>query len=163
MQRFRSRGDSGKTLGHIADDPKRGFALLEPSTYMNASGVAVAAARDLYQIEPRNIMVICDDFNLPLGRVRVRPKGSAGGHNGLKSIIASLATDEFPRVRLGLGGTSGDWESFVLSGFTSGERAAMAESFERVAQAVSRWCVDGDFDRLMNELNVPPPDPAPES
>ncbi|MFN0207545.1 MAG: aminoacyl-tRNA hydrolase [Planctomycetota bacterium] len=158
FERFRQRGDSGKPLGKIAEDTIRGFALVEPSTFMNLSGVAVAAARDRYDSLPGEIVVVCDDFNLPLGRIRVRPKGSAGGHNGLKSIIASLATDEFPRVRIGLGGSPGNWEDFVLSTFTAEERETVLNAVTRVSDALAAWCVKGDFDQLMNILNAAPPD-----
>lgn len=153
--RFRGRGDSGKNLGHLAEDETRGFALLEPNTYMNLSGVAVASAKARFGLAPPSILVICDDFNLPLGRVRARPKGSAGGHNGLRSIIGSLGNDEFPRVRIGIGESRGGWEDYVLSRFTREERDALDPILRSASDAIVRWCLDGDLDRLMNALNAP--------
>lgn len=153
--RFRARGDSGKSLGHVCEDEARRFVIMEPATFMNLSGVAVAAARERYGVQSPSILVICDDFNLPLGRIRVRPKGSAGGHNGLRSILGSLATDEFPRVRIGIGESPGPWQDFVLSRFTRDERPVVDAAVSAVADAVAKWCTDGDFDRLMNTLNAP--------
>ncbi|MBI3819148.1 MAG: aminoacyl-tRNA hydrolase [Planctomycetes bacterium] len=156
LERFRARGDSGKSLGHGCEDSTRGFALLEPSTYMNVSGVAVAAARDRYELNSPSILIICDDFHLPLGRIRVRPKGSAGGHNGLRSIIAMLGTDEFPRVRVGIGESPGPWQEFVLSRFARDERPVIERTISDSTDAIAAWCLSGDFDRLMNKLNAPP-------
>jgi PTH1 family peptidyl-tRNA hydrolase len=151
--RFRGRGDSGKTLGHVAEDEERGFALLEPSTFMNLSGTAVAAAKARYGLENGSILVICDDFHLALGRLRVRPKGSAGGHNGLKSIIGSLASEDFPRLRIGIGETQGAWERFVLSRFESEEKLTIHRALGAATQAAADWCLDGNLDKLMNSLN----------
>jgi PTH1 family peptidyl-tRNA hydrolase len=156
FSRFRGRGDSGKNLGQVAEDEERGFAILEPTTFMNVSGVAVASACNRYGIEPSSILVICDDFHLSLGRLRVRPKGSAGGHNGLRSILGSLGTEEFPRIRIGIGETEGPWEHYVLSKFRKEERLPIEEAIETTVGALSRWCLDGDFARLMNSLNSPP-------
>lgn len=159
LGRFRGRFGAGKTLGEIGEDSGRGFALLEPTTYMNLSGSAVSAARDRFGIEPANILVICDDFHLDLARIRVRPNGSAGGHNGLKSIIGSLATDQFPRVRIGIGEVRGVTENFVLSKFNTAERKVISDTVETVAGHVARWCESGDLNRLMNALNAPAGEP----
>jgi PTH1 family peptidyl-tRNA hydrolase len=153
LTRFRGRGDAGKPLGHVAEDESRGFALLEPSTFMNRSGAAAAAAKERFGLQDNAILVVCDDFHLALGRIRARPKGSAGGHNGLRSLIASLTTDEFPRVRIGIGEASGPWEAHVLSRFEPQERLTIHKAVEAVSEAVSRWCLDGDLERLMNALN----------
>lgn len=155
FERFRARGDSGKTLGRCAEDSERSFALLEPATFMNLSGVAVQAARERLGVPSSSILVICDDFHLALGRLRVRPKGSAGGHNGLRSIIGSLASEEFPRVRIGIGDAPGQWQDFVLSRFTREEKEIVEPAVGNTAAAVAKWCLDGDFDRLMNTLNAP--------
>ncbi len=155
LSRFRGRSGAGKTLGQIAEDRTRGFALLEPTTYMNLSGLAVAAAADRFGVAPSAIVVVCDDFHLPLGRIRVRPSGGAGGHNGLKSILGSLATESFPRIRLGIGEARGNVERFVLSRFLPAERREIGGSIETIARELARWCIDGDLDRLMNVLNVP--------
>lgn len=153
LSRFRGRGDAGKTLGHVAEDGGRGFAILEPSTFMNLSGVAVAAAKARFGVENSAILVVCDDFHLPLGKIRVRPKGSAGGHNGLKSIIAALGTEEFPRVRIGIGEASGAWEGHVLSRFEPQEREAIHAAVESASEAVVRWCLSGNLQSLMNALH----------
>lgn len=157
FDRFRARGDAGKALGHSANDPLGVFHLLKPATFMNLSGSAVVAAAVKFKVPPAAVLIVCDDFNLPLGRIRVRPKGSAGGHNGLKSIIALLATDEFPRVRVGIGESPGSWPDFVLSRFTREERLAIDPVVKRTSDAIARWCQVGDFARLMNDLNAPAP------
>ncbi|HKE02245.1 MAG TPA: aminoacyl-tRNA hydrolase [Planctomycetota bacterium] len=159
LSRFRGRSGQGKNLGVAVEDPERGFALLEPHTFMNVSGAAVAAAADRFGAEPKSILVVCDDFHLPLGRIRVRPLGSSGGHNGLKSIIAQLATEEFPRARIGIGEARGSAETFVLTRFRRDERPAIEHAIDAVASSVSRWCLDGDLGRLMNELNAPASEP----
>ena len=159
MGRFRGRSGVGKTLARAAEDPDRDFVLLEPLTYMNLSGTAVAAARDRYSAEPSQILVVCDDLHLPVGRIRVRPGGGSGGHNGLKSIRGALATEDYPRVRIGIGEASGPSEQYVLSRFSSGERPAIEAALESAARAVARWCLDGDLSLLMNTLNAPASEP----
>jgi PTH1 family peptidyl-tRNA hydrolase len=129
--------------------------LLKPITYMNLSGEAVAQAARRYRADAADILVICDDVNLPLGRLRVRVKGSAGGHNGLKSIIHSLRSDEFPRIRVGIGSTSGDMVDHVLSRFHPQERRAVHDCTERAADAVECALAEG-IDAAMNKFNAAP-------
>jgi PTH1 family peptidyl-tRNA hydrolase len=114
----------------IAEGAERGegFLLLKPMTYMNNSGVAVRDALDRSGLAPEDLVVISDDFHLPLGRLRLRLEGSAGGHNGLGSIIEELGSGGFPRLRCGIGGTSmpenkRDRKEYVLARFEAGERS----------------------------------------
>lgn len=114
--------------------------LVKPQTFMNLSGVAVAALRDKYEVaDIASILIISDDFALPFGKLRIRPAGSAGGHNGLKSIIAKLGTDKFPRLRLGIAPDHPLTNSadFVLSEFPRQQRAEVAEMITRAADAVA--------------------------
>ncbi|MBO7342014.1 MAG: aminoacyl-tRNA hydrolase [Clostridia bacterium] len=129
--------------------------LLKPQTFMNLSGEAVREAAAFYHIEPANIIVIYDDINLAVGRLRVRGKGSDGGHNGIKSIIAQLGSNEFPRVRVGVGerpNPAYDLADWVLSAFTPGEREALAASFPAV-QAGAELLVKGDLAAAQQRCN----------
>ena len=111
--------------------------IAKPQTYMNASGEAALSLATRYRVRPEAIVVVCDDMNLAFGQVRVRASGSAGGHNGLKSILATLGTDTFARVRVGIGcPTDGEWIDFVLGEFTEEERAQLRAVVERAADAV---------------------------
>ena len=112
--------------------------LMKPQTYMNNSGEAVRAAMDFYHLTPQDLLVIYDDMDMPVGRLRLRQKGSAGGHNGLKNIIAHLGTDQFPRIRVGVGAPQHpehemvDW---VIGGFTTAERKVVDEAVGRAVDA----------------------------
>ncbi len=109
--------------------------LMKPQTFMNLSGEAVREAAAFYHIDPANIVVIYDDVCLPVGRLRVRGKGSDGGHNGIKSIICQLQSNEFPRIRVGVGerpNPNYDLADWVLSAFSSEEREALAACFDTV-------------------------------
>ena len=110
--------------------------LCKPLTYMNLSGQSVRAVADFYKIEPAEMLVVLDDFALPLGKLRFRPSGSAGGHNGLKSLIEHLGTQAVPRLRLGIGGANGDVVDHVLGRFALEEREPLAQSLERAEEAV---------------------------
>ena len=130
--------------------------LMKPQTYMNSSGEAVAEAARFYKIPPEHILVVSDEMNLPVGRLRVRPKGSAGGHNGLKSIIACLGSDQFPRIRLGVGAPPHpdyDVADWVLSVFRDQDAADMAAAADRAAEAVACYITEGP-DRTMNRFNT---------
>ena len=127
--------------------------LVKPLTFMNASGECVARiARNT--VPSLADLLVVDDVHLPVGRLRLRPNGSAGGHNGLKSIIERLGTTEFPRLRLGIGRdpAQGSLTRYVLAKFTPEEDPVVAEMVEQAADAVECWLVDG-IDRAMNELN----------
>lgn len=128
--------------------------LAKPQTYMNNSGEAVRALLDYYRLSPTDLLVVCDDVNLPLGRLRLRARGSAGGHNGLKSIIAHLGTEEFPRLRLGVGTPEpGEMVDHVLGRFAKAERDLLREQVGRAADAVECFLQAG-IDEAMNRFNV---------
>lgn len=116
----------------------QGRYLAKPQTFMNLSGEAVGTIAHFYRIEPAEILVIYDDIALPLGRLRIRPKGSAGGHNGMKSIIQHLGTEHFPRLRVGIGSTDnhGGMIDHVLGKFSKSERSELEKAVERAVLAV---------------------------
>lgn len=128
--------------------------LLKPMTYMNLSGESVSAVATYYKIEPEDIIVIYDDINLDVGRLRVRGKGSAGGHNGIKNIIAHLHTEEFPRVRVGVGmkPPKMDLVDYVLSHFSKEDQEKMDEGYDRAVGAVA-MLVNEELEQAMNEYN----------
>ena len=112
--------------------------LLKPQTYMNLSGRSVLQLSAYYNIPPQRIIVLFDDISLEPGRLRVRPDGSAGGHNGIKSVIAELGSQEFPRVKIGVGAKphpDADLADWVLSGFSASEEKALLPALERAADA----------------------------
>ncbi len=112
--------------------------LLKPHTYMNLSGRSVLQLSSYFSIPPQRIIVLFDDISLPPGRLRIRSDGSAGGHNGIKSIIAELGSQDFPRVKIGVGGKASpeqDLADHVLSGFTAAENKDLESALERAAQA----------------------------
>ncbi len=128
--------------------------LLKPQTFMNNSGESLRDAADFYKVEPEQILVIYDDISLEPGQLRIRMKGSAGGHNGIKSIIAHLKTQDFPRIKIGVGAKPErmDLADYVLSRFSSAEREKMEESFREGAEAVITFLKDGK-DAAMNQYN----------
>jgi PTH1 family peptidyl-tRNA hydrolase len=119
--------------------------LLKPLTYMNRSGNAVREYALSKNIAPEEILVICDDFNLPLGRLRLRQSGSDGGHNGLISVIEKLESRNFPRLRLGIGPIPENMlsEDYVLDRFSEDEEPVVQEMLKRARQAVIAWIVEG--------------------
>ena len=130
--------------------------LLKPQTYMNLSGEAVREAAQFYKIPADHVLVISDDVALPVGKIRVRPGGSAGGHNGLKNIIAHLGTDQFPRVKIGVAspGQEGDMIDWVIGEPSQADKKVLVESFKRAVGAVE--CIienDGDCQKAMNRFN----------
>ena len=129
--------------------------VMKPVTYMNLSGEAVRPAADFYKIPPERILVISDDTALDPGKLRIRTKGSAGGHNGLKSIIQHLGTDQFPRVRVGVGQKPHpdyDLADWVLGKFQGEAKKVMDEAVKRAADAVECILKEG-ADRAMNRFN----------
>ena len=129
--------------------------LMKPQTYMNLSGDAAIQAVNFYKIPPEHVLVISDEISLPIGRLRVRTKGSAGGHNGLKSLIARLGTEDFPRIRLGVGAPPHpdyDMADWVLSSFRNQDAEDMAKAVSRAAEAVVCYITDGP-DKAMNKFN----------
>lgn len=128
--------------------------LAKPQTYMNLSGVSVREIADFYKIEPENIIILCDDINLSEGQLRIRLKGSAGGHNGLKNIISHLGTQEFPRIRIGVGEKPRgmDLADYVLGRFPKEQQAVMEEAYRDAAEAACMMIEDG-ADAAMNHYN----------
>jgi len=129
--------------------------LLKPQTYMNRSGRACRAALAFHKLEPEAMLVVCDDFNLELGRLRARRDGSAGGHNGLESVISELGTREFPRLRLGIGAARGSTTNYVLGRFGTEEEEVISETIVRAADAVRSWITEG-IEACMNRFNAAP-------
>jgi peptidyl-tRNA hydrolase, PTH1 family len=129
--------------------------LLTPTTYMNDSGASVLAARDFYKVPQEDLLVVCDDMNLPLARLRVRAAGSAGGQKGLEDIILRLGTNEFARLRIGIGAPPEGWHwpDFVLSKFTKEEIPAMEQAVARAVEAIAVWAGKG-VQTCMNQFNA---------
>ena len=129
--------------------------LAMPQTYMNLSGESVRELVDYYKIDPEEeLIVIYDDINLAPGKLRIRPKGSAGGHNGIKNIIAHLGTQVFPRIRVGVGEKPKGWDlaDYVLSGFSKEDEVLVKESWERAVEAAAVMLTDGP-EKAMNDFN----------
>ena len=129
--------------------------LAKPVTYMNASGESVREMVDYYKVnETAELIIIADDISLDVGRLRLRKKGSAGGHNGLKSIIGHLGHDNFIRVKMGVGEKPKGWDlaDYVLGHFSGPERKMMDEAAERAADAIRTIIADGP-DKAMNQFN----------
>jgi PTH1 family peptidyl-tRNA hydrolase len=129
-------------------------ALLKPQTFMNLSGEAVSALARFYKVPPEHILVAFDDVDLPLATLRLRPKGGAGGHNGMRSIIQHLGTEEFPRLRLGIDRPAGQMpvEAYVLQKFKPDEWASMLAAYERGVEAIKILLTAG-LDQAMNQFN----------
>lgn len=129
--------------------------LAKPLTYMNLSGESVRALVDYYKINPEEeLIVIYDDISLEPGKIRIRKKGSAGGHNGIKNIIAQLGTQNFQRIKVGVGEKPKGWDlaDYVLGHFSKAERAQMEDGYDRATEAV-RLILAGEIDAAMNQYN----------
>jgi len=128
--------------------------LLSPLTYMNRSGLSVHEARDFYKLPFEDLLIICDDFNLPLAKLRFRTGGSSGGQKGLADIIDRLGSQQFARLRLGIGAPPEDWDAadYVLSKFTKEEAAEVEGAVCRAAEAVACWVTEG-VEECMNRFN----------
>ncbi len=128
--------------------------LVKPETYMNLSGRAVRAIMDFYKVPAENLLVICDDFNLPLGKLRLRANGSHGGQNGLRNIQEQLGTDAYARLRMGVGQPGpGEAVDFVLTRFKPGERPTIEDAVAKAAQSVLIWLRHG-LEASMNTANA---------
>ena len=129
------------------------ITLVKPMTYMNLSGRSVAPIAHFYKVDPKDILVICDDLDLPLGRLRVRSEGSSAGQKGVESIIQSLGTDAFPRLRIGIGRPShNDAVNYVLGRFNEDDAVTFARVLDRAVDAVNVF-VERGVDVAMNEFN----------
>jgi len=174
-----SRIYSGKVKARVCAGRRKGrpFLLVKPMTYVNLSGDAAGPLLRAGGCPPESLFVIVDDLNLPLGRTRVRPSGSAGGHNGLESIQQALGTDGYPRLRLGIGPSTGDpaspgseggsasrlqradkvrpadWADFVLAPFLPEEREVLGRVLGRAADCALAWLDGADLQTLMGTYN----------
>jgi PTH1 family peptidyl-tRNA hydrolase len=126
--------------------------LLKPTTFMNLSGESVRAVVDFYNLDNDKILVIYDDISLEVGTLRIREKGSAGGHNGIKSIIAHLGSDVFSRIKVGVGQPNGDLIKYVLGKFTKEEVVVLSETIEASTKA-TRDIIKSDVKTAMNQFN----------
>ena len=129
--------------------------LMKPQTYMNLSGVAIKQAADFYKVPPERVLVLFDDIDLDVGRLRIRRNGSAGGHNGIKSIISSLGSQEFPRIKIGVGAKPHpdyDLADWVLSRFTLAEQKLLDPAIEHAAEAVPVIFTQG-IERASSQFN----------
>ena len=128
--------------------------LMKPMTFMNASGIAVSKAAAFYHIPPENIVVISDDVTLDVGRIRIRRSGSAGGHNGLKSIIEQLGTDRFPRIRLGVGAKPEGWDlaDWVLAKIPEEQKPLLKTAADHALEALP-MVLRGEFDQARGLYN----------
>ena len=131
------------------------YLLLKPLTYMNNSGESIRAAADFYKIAPENIIILYDDINFECGRMRIRGSGSAGGHNGMKSIIQHLGTQDFARVRVGIGNKPPkmDLADYVLGHFSRDEEKVIQDAAKEAALAVTVM-IESGVDAAMNRFNV---------
>mgnify|MGYP004706684973 FL=1 len=144
-----------KALTGTCDIGGETVMLMKPQTFMNLSGEAVAQAVSFYKLAPDHVIVVSDEVALPIGKLRIRTKGSAGGHNGLKNIIALLGTDQFPRIRIGVGTAPHpdyDMADWVLSSFKGKDAEDILAAAARAAEAVECYITKG-ADRAMNLYN----------
>ena len=131
------------------------LVLVKPQTFMNLSGLAVSDALAFYKMDPRDMLLLVDDIDLPFGQVRIRPKGGAGTHNGLRSIVECTGSEDFPRIRLGMGNPPKEWNlaDWVLGKFqTEEERKTMFDAYMLAADAALCWAEHG-IDQAMNRYN----------
>ena len=135
--------------GRIGEVP---VILAKPQTYMNLSGESVKELCNYFKIPTENVVVMYDDISLDVGKIRIRQKGSAGGHNGMKNIIYHLKSDEFPRVRFGIGKPVGDLADYVLSNFSKDETKILIDSAKNVPDIIES-IIKGDILKSMNKYN----------
>lgn len=147
--RFRSRPWWRWARGRLAGTE---VVLAQPLTFMNDSGRAVGGLAESLGVAGEDLLVVCDDLALPLGRIRLRRRGSSGGHQGLASVVRALGTEEFPRLRLGIGAARGDPVEFVLGEFAAGERERVEEAVREAVEAVRSWATQG-IEEAMNRFN----------
>lgn len=139
-------------LGEIAGNK---VALVKPQTFMNESGVCVGPVMKFFKSDPASLIVVYDELDIPAGNLRLRKNGGSGGHNGMKSIITHIGTQDFARLRVGIGRPPGRMDSadYVLTPFAKSELALMQLTYERAAESIERWMTEG-IDRAMNWANA---------
>jgi PTH1 family peptidyl-tRNA hydrolase len=137
----------------------KGVILAKPQTMMNRSGASTAPLQKFYKIPLENLMVVFDDLDLPIGTIRVKPEGGAGGQNGIKDIIARLGTKDFPRMRVGIGRPPGkmDPAAYVLQDFGADQLVTINETYDRASDAIETWLRDG-IELAMSRHNAPAPE-----
>jgi PTH1 family peptidyl-tRNA hydrolase len=155
---LRWRTDSDLSYAKNFGGPE--FLVVKPETFMNRSGFAVARFADYHNIDRKDLLVVVDEVDLSLGRIRARQRGSAGTHNGLKSVVEQLGTTEFPRLRLGIGrgDSRRDLADYVLSKFEPGELPVLEEFITRAADAAEMFAAEG-IEKVMNRYNPGAADP----
>jgi PTH1 family peptidyl-tRNA hydrolase len=161
FDRFQKRARLGIGQLTLRGDPEapsgsvQRVVLAKPMTYMNASGEAVGPLATFYKIAPEEILVVCDDLDLPLGKIRLRPGGGSGGQKGLASISRALGTENFARLRVGIGRPPGQMEptDYVLQKFSAGQEKEMVFSRDRAADAIETWLTQG-IEAAMNQFNA---------
>lgn len=155
-RRFASGTPKSKFQAEIvhADLEGQRVLLLSPLTYMNQSGISVQRAKAFYRIPNDDLLVLCDDLSLPVAKLRFRAKGSSGGQKGLEDIRCRLGTEDFPRLRVGIGAPpeGWDWADYVLSKFTKQEIPAIEQAVRKAADAVVVWAREG-IESCMNQYN----------
>lgn len=154
VRRWHAHLKSWRSMAKVARVADHDAVLVKPTTFMNLSGQAVGSIAGFYQVSPEHVLVIVDEVQLPLGKLRLRRSGSAGGHNGLKSVIAHIGAD-FPRLRIGVdrGGQGSNLSNRVLSPFALSERPIVQEAVQRAADAVEMFVNDG-LQTAMNRFNA---------
>ena len=143
-----------KSLCNTCTIADKKVLLMKPSTYMNNSGQAVVEAMNFFKVPPENVIVIFDDISLDVGKMRIRRKGSDGGHNGIKNIIYLSGSDQFPRIKMGVGNKPEKWDlaDWVLSNFNESERKFLDETAQKACDAVEK-IISGNIDKAMNLYN----------
>jgi PTH1 family peptidyl-tRNA hydrolase len=132
---------------------REGALLQKPLTFMNLSGAAVAPVLSWMEADPSQLLVVYDDLDLPLGKLRIRPHGGPGTHNGMRSIVDSLATDSFPRLRVGIGPAGTDAARHVLEPFTVEEESRIRVAVEEAADAIQDWLTTGNLEACMTRFH----------
>jgi PTH1 family peptidyl-tRNA hydrolase len=127
--------------------------LVKPGTFMNRSGDVVSALVRAFALDPAAVLVVYDDLDLPLSKLRIRPHGGPGTHNGMRSIVSSLGTDRFPRLRVGIGTARTDAARFVLERFTESEQPEIEISVAEAAEAIAAWLDSGDLESVMTRFH----------
>jgi PTH1 family peptidyl-tRNA hydrolase len=155
-RRFATSRPKAKFQGEFVEADLSGekAILLSPLTYMNRSGACVQTARDFYKLPNEDVLVVCDDLNLELAKLRFRSKGSAGGQKGLADVLQKLGTEELPRLRIGIGAPPEGWDAtdYVLGKFTRQEWQQIEPAIIQAADAVVVWACDG-IEHCMNQYN----------